>query len=213
MWRISQVCSSNTTINNHFLNQIFQILEMHQFENLPLFSKQNKGMHAFTREIFCNLVSCQKYSQQGPALSNKLTSGMFYQKRHFIKIWFMSISLVKLWEDGKLENPILLFSLKFHIVGSFNYKSQPHIWSNILESALERERINVLISLQYNETCEPERQSLIDQSFLGAWSEVDHNQPPLISRPHPAVLDFPIIFYYAHVVNYEKALPNLLYYY
>ena len=163
MWGISQVCSSNTTINNHFLNQIFQILEMYQFENLPLFSKQNKGMHAFTREIFCNLVSCQKYSQQGPALSNNLASGMFYQKRHFIKIWFMSISLVKLWEDGKLENPILLFSLKFHIVGSFNYKSQPHIWSNILESALER--INVLISLQYNE---PERQSLIDQSFLGA---------------------------------------------
>ena len=58
------------------------------------------------------------------------------------------------------------FSLKFHIVGSFNYESQPHIWSNILERALQR--INVLISLQYNETGEPERQSLIDQSFLGA---------------------------------------------
>ena len=183
---------------------------MHQFENLPLFSKQNKGMHAFTREIFCNLVSCQKYSQQGPALSNKLTSGMFYQKRHFIKIWFMSISLVKLWEDEKLENPILLFSLKFQIVGSFNYESQLHIWSNILERALER--INVLISLQYNETGEPERQSLIDQSFLGAWSEVDHNQPPLISRPHPAVLDFPIIYIYS--LSYSsgqlwKSLPKL----
>ena len=69
---------------------------MHQFENLPLFLKQNKEMHAFTREIFSNLVSCQKYSEQGLALSNKLTSGMFSQKRHFIKIWFMSISMVKL---------------------------------------------------------------------------------------------------------------------
>ena len=52
------------------------------------------------------------------------------------------------------------------IVGYFNYESYSYIWSNILERALER--INVLISLQYNETGEPELQSLIDQSFLSA---------------------------------------------